>query len=65
MKQVVIENPVINSSFEEPRMDFLFSKEGITNEIVEARCVSSCFVPIANFRDIPHISSPCKITVKS
>ncbi len=47
MKQVVIENPVINSPFEEPKRHFLFSEEGITNEIVEARRVSSYFVPIA------------------
>ncbi|NVM20153.1 MAG: hypothetical protein HWN68_00045 [Desulfobacterales bacterium] len=48
MKQVVIENPVINSPFEEPRRHFLFSEEGITNEIAEARRVSSYFVSIAN-----------------
>ena len=46
MKQVVIENPVINSPFEEPKRHFLFSEEGITNEILEARRVSSYFVPI-------------------
>ena len=37
MEQVVIENPVINSPFEEPKRHFLFSEEGITNEIVETR----------------------------
>lgn len=47
MKQVVIENPVINSPFEEPKRHFLFSEDGITNEIVEARRESSYFVPIA------------------
>ena len=47
MKQVVIENPVINSPFEEPKRHFLFSEEGITNDIVEARRLSSYFVPIA------------------
>ena len=47
MKQVVIENPIINSPFEEPKRHFLFSEEGITNEILEARRVSSYFVPIA------------------
>ena len=46
MKQVVIENPVINSPFEEPKRHFLFSEEGITNEIVEARRESSYFIPI-------------------
>ena len=47
MSQVVIENPVINSPFEEPRRHFRFSDEGITNEIIEGRRVSSYFIPIA------------------
>jgi len=47
MKQVVIENPVLNSPFEEPKRHFRFSDEGITNEIVGTRRVSSYFIPIA------------------
>ncbi|MGA2542184.1 MAG: DEAD/DEAH box helicase family protein [Verrucomicrobiota bacterium] len=47
MKQVVIENPVINSPFDEPRRHFRFSDEGITNEIVSERRTSSYFIPIA------------------
>lgn len=50
MSQVVIENPVINSPFEEPTRHFRFSDEGITNEIVEGRRSSSYFVPIARPR---------------
>lgn len=46
MKQVVIENPVINSPFEEPKRHFKFSDEGITDEIIESRRISSYFVPI-------------------
>ncbi|MEW5722854.1 MAG: BPTD_3080 family restriction endonuclease [Thermodesulfobacteriota bacterium] len=46
MKQVVIENPVINSPFEEPRRHFRFDEDGITNEIIEKRRVSAYFVPI-------------------
>ena len=45
MKQVVIENPILNSPFEEPQKHWRFTDEGITNEIVEARRVSSYFVP--------------------
>lgn len=45
--QVVIENPVINSPFNEPKRHFRFSDEGITNEIVESRRVSAYFIPIA------------------
>lgn len=47
MKQVVIENPVINSPFEGPKRHFKFTDEGITNEIVESRRTSSYFIPIA------------------
>jgi type III restriction enzyme len=45
--QTVIENPVINSPFVEPQRHFRFSDEGITNEIVQSRRVSSYFIPIA------------------
>ena len=44
MKQLVIENPVINSPFAEPQRHFHFSDEGITNEINEARRVSREFI---------------------
>lgn len=47
MKQVVIENPVINSPYFEPTRYFRFSDDGITDEMVEARRISSYFIPIA------------------
>ena len=47
MSQVVIENPIINSPFDEPTRHFRFTDEGITNEIVDGRRFSSYFVPIA------------------
>src|SRR5436305_1565945 len=50
MKQVVIENPIINSPFNEPTRHFRFADEGITNEIVAGRRTSSYFVPIAKPR---------------
>jgi len=46
-RQVVIENPIINSPFDEPTRHFKFGDEGITNEKVEGRRSSSYFVPIA------------------
>jgi len=46
MKQVVIENPILNTPFAEPRRHFRFSDEGITNDIVEKRRISTYFVPI-------------------
>ncbi len=46
MSQVVIENPILNSPFEEPTRHFRFSDDGITDEIVDARRVSSYFMPI-------------------
>lgn len=46
MAQIVIENPILNSPYEEPTRHFRFSDEGITNEVVDARRVSSYFMPI-------------------
>ncbi len=46
MQQVVIENPVLNSPFEEPRRHFKFTEDGITDEIIEERRISQYFVPI-------------------
>jgi type III restriction enzyme len=50
VKQVVIENPVINSPFREPARHFRFTDEGITNEVIDGRRSSSYFVPIARPR---------------
>ena len=47
MPQVVIENPILNSPYKEPSKHFKFSDDGITDEIVESRRISSYFVPIA------------------
>ena len=46
MPDVVIENPVINSPFEEPRRHFVFADDGITDQIADTRRVSSYFIPI-------------------
>jgi type III restriction enzyme len=43
---VVIENPILNSPYEEPKKHFRFTDEGITDEIVEERRKSSYFIPI-------------------
>jgi len=50
MPPVIIENPVLNSPFDEPKLHFRFSEEGITDEIVEARRVSQYFIPIPHPR---------------
>ncbi len=50
MAQVIIENPILNSPFSEPTRHFKFADEGITDEIVEGRRISSYFVPIAQSR---------------
>lgn len=47
MKQVVIENPILNAPFEEPKRHFKFTDDGITDEIIEERRISSYFIPIA------------------
>lgn len=46
MPDQTIDNPVINSPFEEPRRQFVFTEDGITNEIIRKRRVSAYFVPI-------------------
>jgi type III restriction enzyme len=46
MPDVVIENPILNSPFEEPTRHFKFSEDGITDEIVNERRISSYFIPI-------------------
>ncbi len=47
MSQIVIENPVINSPFDEPTRHFRLSDESITNQIDHGRRTGSYFVPIA------------------
>lgn len=46
MPDQTIDNPIINSPFEEPRRQFVFTEDGITNEIIQKRRVSAYFVPI-------------------
>ncbi len=50
MPQIVIENPILNSPYKEPSKHFRFSDDGITDEIVESRRISTYFVPIAKPR---------------
>lgn len=51
MKQVVIENPIINSPFDEPKRHYRFDdNDQITDQIAEKRRASSYFVPIASPR---------------
>jgi type III restriction enzyme len=47
MADVVIENPVINAPYVEPKRHFVFGRDGITGEIADSRRRSSYFVPIA------------------
>jgi type III restriction enzyme len=49
-RQVVIENPVLNSPYREPARHFRFDDDGITNEIVAVRRPSSYIVSIAAAR---------------
>ena len=46
MSSTVIDDPIINSAFEEPARHFAFGDEGITDEIIEARRPSAYFVAI-------------------
>ena len=46
MPDRVIENPIINSPYQEPNRHFVFDDDGITNEIAEGRRRSAYFIPI-------------------
>lgn len=43
---VVIENPIINSPYDEPSRHFRFDENGITNDVIDDRRPSSYFVAI-------------------
>ena len=45
MSKVTIENPVINSPFEEPKRHFKFNARGITEEVADGRRRSEYFMP--------------------
>jgi len=47
VRQLVIDNPVIDSAFLEPAKHFQFTDDGITDEIVESRRPSAYFIPVA------------------
>ena len=46
MPKIVIENPILNSPYDEPKRHFFFDEDGITDRVVDARRISSYFVPI-------------------
>ena len=46
MADAVIDNPILNSPFDEPERHWKFERDGITNEVVDGRRVSSYFMPI-------------------
>lgn len=50
MPDTVIENPILNSPFEEPTRHFRFGEDGITDEVIEKRRVSAYFMPIPESR---------------
>ena len=50
MTQVVINDPIINSPFAEPKRHFRFDENGITDQIIEGRRESFYFMPVARPR---------------
>src|SRR5579872_2736518 len=48
---VIIDDPVLNSPFEEPSKHFRFTEDGISNEIVSKRRTSSYFIPVPRVRN--------------
>ena len=62
-RNVVIENPVVNSPFTEPRRHFRFDDDGITDELVESRRSSSYFIPIASAKKQGKLGEQIKCVV--
>lgn len=50
MKQVIIENPIVNSPNDEPLRHFKFTDDGITDNVVESRPVNQYFLPNGEHR---------------
>ena len=46
MIQIVIENPILNSPYVEPTKHHRFDDEGITNDVISSRRISTYFIPI-------------------
>ena len=46
MKLIVIDNPILNSPFEEPKQHFRLERDGITNDILDGRRKSVYFSPV-------------------
>ena len=57
MSKVTIDNPVINSPFEEPQRHFKFTPRGITEDIVEGRRESEYFIPMPKPKKQPQARS--------
>ncbi len=56
MSKVSIDNPVINSPFEEPKRHFKFNARGITEELAEGRRRSEYFMPFPKPKKQPGAS---------
>ncbi|WP_214110115.1 DEAD/DEAH box helicase family protein [Acrocarpospora catenulata] len=63
MSDVILDDPILNSPYDEPTRHFRFGKDGITNEIIERRRPSSYFMPVPRSRkngqqmEIPELSA--------
>ncbi len=57
MADAVIDNPILNSPYDEPNRHFRFDEQGITSEVVVGRRSSGYFVPIpAARKNSPQLS---------
>ena len=46
MRDVIIENPILNSPYREPSRHFMFDDDGITDRVADGRRSSTYFVPV-------------------
>ncbi len=54
MRPVTIENPILNSPFEEPSRYFRFDDEGVTNEVLAGRRRSEFSVRVPRCRTLAY-----------
>lgn len=50
MTDALIDNPILNSPFKEPSRHWKFTEDGISDQVVDDRRISSYFMPIAKSR---------------
>jgi type III restriction enzyme len=57
---IVIENPILNTPFEEHQRHFRFTEDGISNEILQQRRSPAYFIPVPKPRKRGQSTAPTR-----